>query len=236
MGDVLSPMITNPLEAQMRTKVLAALALASAVVAAPVSAQVAGLPVFNSGVGTGIGINVDAGFPNQDAGKGHTYGLSGSVGLGPLGITAILASNKPDGGKSDTWVGATANLKLFGGPLIPVTINAQVGAGYASDIQGSGAKQLNVPVGIGIVANIPSPALSIKPWIAPRMQYMRFQSGGTTSTQTKFGLSAGVNLGLAMGLTIRAAYDTFKLDAGGTSVSPSTFSVGAGYAIHVPGL
>lgn len=221
----------------MRSKLLAAVAFASVAVAAPASAQVAGLPVFNSGVGTGIGINADAGFPNADAGKGHTYGLTGSVGLGPLGITATVASNKPDGGTSDTWLGATANMKLFGGPLIPITVNAQVGAGYASDIQGGGGKQLNVPFGLGIVANIPSPALSIKPWVAPRMEYFRFENGGTTSTQTKFGVSAGVNLGLAMGLQVRLAYDTIKLDnpLGGT-LSASTFSVGVGYAIHVPGL
>jgi hypothetical protein len=220
----------------MRSKLLAAIALASAAAAAPASAQVAGLPVFNSGIGTGIGIYADAGFPNADAGKGHTYGVTGTVGLGPLGVSATVASNKPDGGTGDTWLGATANIKLFGGPLIPISVNAQVGAGYASDIQGGGTKTLNVPVGLGIVANIPSPALSIKPWIAPRMQYMRSENGGTTSSQTKFGLSAGVNLGLAMGLTIRAAYDTYKYDAGGSTISPSTFSLGVGYAIHVPGL
>lgn len=228
----------------MRSKLLAAVAFASVAVAAPASAQVAGLPVFNSGVGTGIGINADAGFPNADAGKGHTYGLTGSVGLGPLGITATVASNKPDGAPSSTtWLGATANMKLFGGPLIPITVNAQVGAGYASlsgaGFGGTDQKLLNVPIGIGIVANIPSPALSIKPWIAPRMQYMRQSSnaGSASSTsQTKFGLSAGVNLGLAMGLTIRAAYDTYKYDVAGTTISPSTFSVGVGYAIHVPGL
>lgn len=217
----------------MRSKLLAAVALASAVGAAPAAAQVAGLPVFNSGVGTGIGIYADAGFPNADAGKGHTYGLTGTVGLGPLGITATVASNKPDGGTSDTWLGATANIKLFGGPLIPVSVNAQVGAGFASNIQGGGIDVINVPFGLGIVANIPSPALSIKPWIAPRMEYMRVKNGSGTNSQTKFGLSAGVNLGLAMGLTIRAAYDTIKLDGG---LSPSTFSIGVGYAIHVPGL
>ncbi|HSC58998.1 MAG TPA: outer membrane beta-barrel protein, partial [Gemmatimonadales bacterium] len=61
-------------------------------------------------------------------------------------------------------------------------------------------------------------------------------ASASSSSQTKFGLSAGVNLGLAMGLTIRAAYDTYKYDVAGTSFSPSTFSVGVGYNFHVPGL
>ncbi|HSC58783.1 MAG TPA: outer membrane beta-barrel protein [Gemmatimonadales bacterium] len=218
----------------MRSKVFAAFAVASVAFAATASAQVAGLPRFNSGIGTGIGINADVGFPNADAGKGHTYGLTGSVALGPLGFTATVASNKPDGGTSDTWVGATANFKIFGGPLVPVTVNAQVGAGYASGLQGTTIKQLNVPFGLGIAVNIPSPALSIKPWIAPRMEYVRQEGGALpgTQTQTKFGLSAGVNLGLAGGLGIRVAYDMIKLN----NISPSTFSVGVGYNIHVPGL
>ncbi|MGH7732571.1 MAG: outer membrane beta-barrel protein, partial [Gemmatimonadales bacterium] len=58
----------------------------------------------------------------------------------------------------------------------------------------------------------------------------------SSSSQTKFGLSAGVNLGLSMGLMIRVAYDTYKYDTGAGTVSPSTFSVGVGYNIHVPGL
>ena len=201
----------------MRSKLLATFALASVALAAPASAQVAGLPVFNSGIGTGIGINADVGFPNQDAGKGSAYGLTGSVGLGPLGITATVASRKPNGASSSTtWLGGTVNMKLFGGPLIPITVNAQVGAGFASltglGFGGTDQKYLSVPVGIGIIANIPSPALSIKPWIAPRMQYTRVNSSAasaSSSSQTKFGLSAGVNLGLAMGRSFRVAYDTY---------------------------
>ncbi|HEU5358736.1 MAG TPA: hypothetical protein VFU45_06440 [Gemmatimonadales bacterium] len=215
----------------MRSKLVAALAFASVAFAAPAVAQVGGLPVFNAGIGTGIGINVDAGFPDSAAGKGHTYGLTGSVGLGPLGFTAIVASQKPEGASSSTtWAGATANLKLFGGPLVPVTVTGQVGVGGASP--SSGTTLLNVPVSIGIAVNIPSPALSIKPWIAPRMQYTKISTPLGSTNSTKFGFSAGVNLGLSMGLGIRVAYDYYKPDTGAQSV----FSVGAGYNIHVPGL
>lgn len=215
----------------MRSKLVAALALASVAVAAPASAQVGGLPVFNSGIGTGIGINVDAGFPDSAAGKGHTYGLTGSVGLGPLGFTATVASQKPQNAPSSTtWVGATANLKLFGGPLVPVTVTGQIGAAGASP--SSGNTILNIPVSLGIAVNIPSPALSIKPWIAPRMQYTKVTLAGVSTNSTKFGISAGVNLGLAMGLGIRVAYDYYKPDTGAQSI----FSIGAGYNIHVPGL
>ena len=213
-----------------RTSVaLAVLSLA----ALPASAQVAGLPVFNSGVNSGISLNFDYGKPNEDAGKGSAWGLTGGAALGPIGLTATYAKFSPDAGDSQNWLGATANLKLFGGPLIPVSINGQVGVGYAqldgAGPAGSDLKMVNVPVGIGIALNVPTPGLSIKPWIAPRMQYMR-TSGGIDDSQTKFGISAGVNLGLVGGINGRIAYDYLKLDG----TKPSTFSVGVGYNFNIP--
>ena len=213
----------------MRSTLLAALAFASVAIAAPAAAQVGGLPVFNDGIGTGLGINADVGFPDAAAGKGTVYGLTGSVGLGPLGFTATVASQKPQGASSsNTWIGATANLKLFGGPLIPVSVTAQLGAGYTSP--STGVNIVNVPVSVGIAVKIPSPALSIKPWIAPRMEYVKVTNPllpGGSAHSTKFGMSAGVDLGLMMGLGIRVAYDYYKPDTGAQSI----FSVGAGFHI-----
>ena len=209
-------------------------AFAALVLAAPASAQVGGLPVFNSGVNSGISLNVDYGKPNADAGKGRTWAFSGGVALGPIGVTATYAATKPEGALDATdWLGATANLKLFGGPLIPVSVNGQVGLGYSQqDGAGPGGtdlKMVNIPVGIGIALNVPTPGLSIKPWIAPRMQYMR-TSGGIDDSQTKFGISAGVNLGIVGGINARVAYDYLKLDA----TKPGSFSVGVGYNFNVP--
>jgi opacity protein-like surface antigen len=216
----------------MRRSLTTAFAAAT-LIAAPAAAQVAGLPVFNSGINSGITLNADLGLPNQDAGKGKTWAGTGSIGAGPLGFSATVASFKPEGANSQTWLGATANLKLFGGPLIPVSINAQAGAGYGVD-KGAGPggtdlKQLNIPVGIGIAVNVPTPGLSIRPWIAPRLQYMR-TSGGLDNHTTKFGMSAGVNLGLVGGIQARIAYDYLKVDA----LKPSTFSVGLGYNFNIP--
>ena len=54
----------------------------------PVAAQVPGLPVYNAGIPRGVGIFADLGFPNDDAGGGTAYGLTGRVGLGVLAFTA----------------------------------------------------------------------------------------------------------------------------------------------------
>ena len=205
-------------------------------VAVPVSAQVAGLPVFNSGVSSGISLNADYGFLTVDPGssKAKTIGLTGGLALGPLGVTATYASTNPDVGDNQSSVGATANLKVFGGPLIPVSINAQVGVGYWNVKDGFAPgvdqKYVNVPVGLGIALNLPTPGLSIKPWIAPRMQYSR-TSGGADDSQTNFGISAGVNLGLIGGINGRIAYDQISFE---NNVKNKVFSVGLGWNFNIP--
>ena len=75
-------------------------------VASTVAAQVNGIPVYNSGSPTGIGIYGDIGFPNTDAGKGRALAVSGRAGFGPLGATAILSPFNPEGpGDSKLSVG-----------------------------------------------------------------------------------------------------------------------------------
>lgn len=217
------------------TTAFAALVLA----AAPARAQVLGLPVYNSGVSSGISLNADYGFVTVDPGsaKAKTIGLTAGAALGPIGVTATYASLNPEVGDNQSSLGATANLKLFGGPLIPVSVNAQVGLGYWQDKDffgpGLDRKNVNIPVGLGIALNVPTPGLSIKPWVAPRMQYTR-TSGSVDDSQTKFGISAGVNLGLVGGINGRVAYDQITFDQGGTDVKTKVFSVGLGYNFNIP--
>ena len=220
----------------MRRTVALAFAAAS-LLAVPARAQVLGLPVYGAGVSSGISLNADYGFATTDPGsaKAKTIGLTGGVALGPLGVTATYASTNPEGaGDNQSSLGATANMKVFGGPLIPVSVNAQVGVGYWNVKDGFAPgvdqKYVNVPVSLGIALNIPTPGLSIKPWIAPRMQYSR-TSGGADDSQTKFGISAGVNLGLIGGINGRIAYDQISLD---NNVKNKVFSVGLGWNFNVP--
>ncbi|MBW8772683.1 MAG: outer membrane beta-barrel protein, partial [Gemmatimonadetes bacterium] len=131
----------------------------------------------------------------------------------------------------------TANMKVFGGPLIPVSVNAQVGVGYWNEKDAGGPgidqKHVDVPVSLGIALNIPTPGLSIKPWIAPRMQYHR-SSGAVDNSQTKFGISAGVNLGLVGGISGRIAYDQITFKESGSDAKSKIFSVGLGWNFNVP--
>jgi hypothetical protein len=215
---------------------LAALAAGTGLSARSAQAQVRGIPVYNSGVASGIALYGDVGFPNSDAGKGTAYALTGRAGFGPFGATAIFSSFNPDGpASSDLSVGATLNYKLFGGPLIPLSLTLQGGIGYSKPDTGllpGQDTELRFPVGLGFALTIPNPALAIRPWIAPRVDIVKSSGGGLSNTETNFGLGGGLELNLLNGFGLHAAYDRVFLDGG----DPSTFGLGAHYAFRIPGL
>jgi len=210
-----------------RLSSVVALTAVAALAAAPAAhAQALGLPVINSGIHTGIGIAGDVGFANSDFGKGTTFGATGMLGVGPIGFTATVASYNPKApGNSITSYGGTANLRIFGLPLAPISITAQAGFAHAK-VGGQGYDHL--PIGIGIAFRIPTPAFSLKPWIAPRVDIVH-----ASQTRTKFGISAGLDLGTLAGLGVRASYDWLKEDNG---VRPGIFGLGLLWSFKVPGL
>lgn len=220
----------------LRAARLAALLLAMG--GGTVQAQVSGLPVVNSGVTRGFGIAVDAGIPNDNAGGGYAVGATAGLGLGPLGFTARVSRFAPDL-SGELWSGgATANYKVFGGPLVPLAATLQAGAGYASPELACvppGAcdvSEWRFPVGLGISFTLPNPALAIKPWIAPRVDITRVSLDGSAETDTEFAISGGVELNTLTGFGLQAAYDLVRRDAGSRGI----FSAGLHYNFRIPGL
>ncbi|HEX7024105.1 MAG TPA: hypothetical protein VF187_04725 [Gemmatimonadales bacterium] len=220
------------------SRLLALLLIAAAGHAGGLAAQALGIPVRNAGVGTGFGIAADVGFPSRDAGKGTAFGATGSAGFGPLGVTATAATWNPEGPQgSIRSVGATGNLKVIGGPLIPLSVTLQAGAGYYKVTSEGGeaptiTKTLHVPVGVGLALTIPNPVFSIKPWVAPRLDVLRTRvesdTPAETSTVTDFGISAGVDFGFLNGLTVRTMYDRVMR---GQGVNPGVISLGLGFRV-----
>jgi hypothetical protein len=214
------------------------LALGIAAAAAPAAAQVRGIPVYNNGVPRGIGLYGDVGLPNDEAGGGTAYGITGKAGFGLFGATAMLSTYNPDGpADSDVSVGATANYRIFGGPLVPLAVSLQAGVGYAKPESGllpdDEITQWRFPVGVGLALTIPNPALAIQPWLAPRVDIVRTSADGVDAqTDTEFGLSGGIELNLLNGLGVHAAYDAIFADGG----TPGVFGIGAHYNFRVPGL
>lgn len=216
---------------------IAGLLFGGAAVAPTAAAQVPGIPVYNSGIPTGIAIYADIGFPNQDAGQGRALAVSGRGGFGPFGVTAILSTFNPEGpGDSELSVGGTLNYKIFGGPLIPLSVRLQGGIGYSKPDIGilpdEDVNEFRFPIGVGLALTIPNPALAIKPWIAPRVDIVRQSGGSLSETESNFGLAGGLEFNLLSGLGLHAAYDRVFMDGG----DPSVFGFGAHYAFRIPGL
>jgi hypothetical protein len=192
--------------------------------------QVIGLPVYNAGIPTGLGLYADVGFPNDAAGDGTAYGATARLGVGPFGVTGSVARFDPEGaGDQLTSVGGTLNYKIFGGPLVPLTVTLQGGAGYATQ---DDVSFYRFPVGLGLGLTIPNPALAIKPWLAPRLDVSRVSTPLASDTETNFGISGGVELNLLSGLGLHASYDRVFADV----EDPSIFAAGLHYTFRVPGL
>jgi hypothetical protein len=224
----------------MKQAVLGALVVAAALAggAAPVEAQVRGIPVYNAGVPRGIGLYGDVGFPNDAAGGGTAYAVTGRAGFGPFGATAMLSTYNPGGPtNSDLSVGATLNYRVFGGPLVPLAVTLQGGIGYAKPDVGTlpdlDITELRFPLGVGFALTIPNPVLAIKPWLAPRLDIVRRSGVGVDAqTDSEFGLSGGIELNTLGGFGLHAAYDAIFAEGG----TPGIFGVGAHYTFRVPGL
>lgn len=192
---------------------------------APLAGQVLGLPVVNNGAPTGISVGADIGF--SSGGAGTAIGAHASVGLGFFGVSAMVSRFAPPSGDAIIAPGASATLRLLGGPLVPFRITAQVGASRWTSY---GETTTHVPMSLGLSATIPNPAFAIKPWIAPRIDVTRtsgtsIEGGSISDTNLRFGISAGIDLSLLSGVTIRAAYDRLSLEGS----NPTILSLGLGF-------
>lgn len=229
----------------VRWSVMAALPLVAASEAA--SAQVLGVPVyFNPRGGTGFGVAANAGVTSSDlaAVEGKAWALSGSFGLSRLRLTGTVATFNPDpAGDNQTAFGAMAEMRLFGGGLVPVAISAGAGVG-ANKTATAGMDDLEVHIPIGLAAALNLPLFPLKPWVAPRIQLDRrlVDDPATAAidpameSATSFRVSAGVDFSLLLGLGVHAAVDWGKLPK---KIDPNqnstlTFGVGAHFNFSVP--
>jgi hypothetical protein len=201
------------------------------VLAIPAAAQWSGMPIWNNPKGgTGVTIDGDAGFPNSDLGSGTAYGARATLGLTNLSLTAGVSSWKPDGAGSSTttWAGV-AGFRVIGGSLMPVALNIQAGAGTGSEITGTAAlpKTTNMFLGAGVSISVPTPGISIEPYVSVSERW-HSPSGG--STESNFGWVVGANVGFGM-FGVHLAYDTEKLDGATAGV----FGIGAHFSLSAPG-
>jgi hypothetical protein len=205
--------------------------LLGTLIASPAAAQWQGMPVWNTPKGgTGITINGDVGFPNTDAGSGTAYGARATIGFTNLSLSGGLSSWKPDGAGSSTtsWAGV-GQLRVIGGSLMPMALNIQVGAGTGSEITGTVTlpKMTNYFVGAGVSVNLPTPGMSIEPYLSVSNRW-HSPSGG--STESNIGWVLGANVGFGM-FGVHLAYDSESYGGGTTA---GVFGIGAHFALSAP--
>lgn len=202
----------------------------SAVLATPAAAQWLGMPVWNTPKGgTGLTISGDYGHPNAAYGAGNAWGARAALGLGTLTLTAGVASYKSDSIGPDrvtSW-GGNADYRLIGGSLLPFALNLQAGAVRTSAVE-NGLGQTYVTGAVGFAVPLPTPGISIEPYVSPGIRYRNF--GTNNGSSTEFGYAIGANLSFGL-LGAHLAYDHEKLKGGG---SIDVFGVGLHAGLHLP--
>jgi hypothetical protein len=210
--------------------------------AAPAAAQMYGNPVYVPiGVGTGVNIAGDYGRGLNDAsGKGNYFGGRVALGLPMLYVTAGAGTYKPDGAtESEMTFGGAIGLNVLRLPMMPVKVSVQAGAGY---MNAGGDKFIGIPVSLAVGVALPTPGLSITPWVAPRLHVQIVSPASSvleTETDFRFGGSAGINAAFGLiGVHLAVDYINVPAPAGGSSgdVSPLVFGAGLDIGIKVPGL
>ncbi len=221
----------------------AALALALALVAGPARAQIFNQPVYYQPT-HGIGLTIAGDFAlgvNSDAElvfgeKPLAYGGRITLGVPKFTVTAGASMINPKGGlDSEIGFGANFGVSLFNVPAVPVAVALQAGVGYVKfggGGPGSDVTNLDLPLGVALGLKVPSPVLSITPWVAPRLHVQRVSVSGLSASETGFGASGGINIGLPTGLGFHAALDWLSI----ADVNPLRLGVGAHFKFSIPGL
>lgn len=212
------------------------LLLAGLVLPGTLAAQLPGIAHRNAGVSRGLQLAAEVGFPNAAFIDGAAFGGTAAFGVGLLGFTASVTTWQADWGISadparEYALGATGHFRLLGGPLVPLAVTLQAGVGrwtetILTDDIVSDQATTSVPVGLGFALTIPSPIVSFKPWLAPRLQWTDRAEFGSTS---HFALGGGLDFGFINGTSIRGAYDRVFTDGQDRSV----WSVGLAHALGV---
>jgi hypothetical protein len=193
----------------------------------PAAAQWVGMPMWNSPKGgTGVTVSGDLAMPNENAGKGTAFGARGTLGLANLSVTAGLASWKPDGAAdSYTSIGGNAAFRVMGGSLLPVAINLQVGGATVGEANGQ-PSLLRVTAGGGIAASVPTPGISIEPYLSLTNRWYKYSG---IDIESNFGWTIGANANFGM-LGVHLAYDSESAPGGSRGI----LAIGAHIQLKAP--
>jgi hypothetical protein len=205
-------------------------AVLMAAAARTAAAQLTGIPYSPVETGTGISIAADYGKPDNKAGGGSAYAVTGGIGFSSFGLSASVGAIKPSGSTSAaTQFGGRLGMKLFGGGLMPVTIGAQIGAAHLK-ITGVGGSFTTTTILPSVFVRVSPPLFPLKPW--GNVYYLTGScstTSGTCTVEKEVRFAVGVNFNLLLGLGVHAGYDWGNKNG-------NSWGVGAHFSFHVPGL
>lgn len=196
----------------------AALVVTSLILAAPAAAQLTNIPVYANPATKGIRIAGDVGFGvNDESGKNTAFSLRGNLGIGKLilgaGVGVVGFDALVPGGDTQnepTFMGSAAYRLLGDGGLLNVSL--QAGAGFTSvDALGETLKTTDIPISLGIGTHLPIPLALVEGWVAPRYTFRYVSGSGDSDSRNHWGLSAGVDVRLPLGLGAQIAGDWSSL-------------------------
>jgi len=207
-------------------------ALALGVFASAASAQTSGNVVWGALPGNGVTIAGDFGLGvNDDAkiGGASTMYFGGRLGYGAnmFSVYAVggmypIGNDFADG---EVTLGGGLAVHVMNQPAAPVSVSVQAGAGY---IKFGDATQMTFGGGPLLGINVPSTGVAIKPWLLPRVQYVKITD---FDGEIGFGASGGLAVDMPMGLGFHLGLDWSSTDFGGATVKPLIVGVGVHYAI-----
>jgi len=205
--------------------------------AAPLAAQAPGLPIRGGGVIPGVEVGASVGFTGENSrtGDGTAFAASLAWGTGRFGLTGTAGVMDRAADGSDVTLGALASFRIIGDQLQTFALTAFGGIGYfdqppydpgtLAQYAPPGPGQFGdyyVPVGVDVSLTIPTPVMTIRPWLAPRYEFESVDKGVASSSEATFAGSAGVDLRFVKGFGLRVMWD--KVDG-----RDQTIGLGAAY-------
>lgn len=210
--------------------------LALVLTAVPLAAQAPGLPIHGGGITPGLELAATLGFADESSwsGKGTGYGATVGYAWSRLTLSGTIAAFDPQitGAAATLSVGGLADVRLMGdGVETPLAIHLFGGYGRFNRPQDMTALALlayldgdwRVPLGAAFSLTIPTPVVSLRPWLAPRLELWNRTEGEGWVTRSALAGSAGVDLRFMGGVSLRVLWDGI-VDQGQT--------LGVGAAFH----
>lgn len=185
-------------------------------------AQAPGLPIHGAGMAPGLEVAATAGWAGSSSmtGKATTFGATVAYGWSRFGLSGTIGVLNPESGDSRASFGVLGNLRLLGGGVdTPFEVGIFGGYGKAAGDEGScvddcplslvtgGRSPWHAPVGLGASLTIPTPVVSIRPWLAPRAEIFWTEESGARETVTRFAGSVGVDFRFVGGFGVRLLWD-----------------------------